>query len=780
MADIIPRRERKYQVSGQDSSNCGKKKADRSSTWKEEGLAMAGTAVRLRVLASAVFLLCAVGAVLAAPPPDAAMLYVRDLVFDPLASPPKLAPALRVQRETGYAIVQYKPGRGQAVYGAIRAAGGRVHGPIARHGFLVGGLKLARLRSLPGVRFAGVLHPAYKLTPSLRTRAAGPAVQGKLDLVVSVFRNAAATARQIERLGGTARLVRTASGDEVLVATIPAKSLGPLAALAEVRSVEETYVPLPELDQAPVRIGVRAPPFTPPWVNIHGLDGTGQVLGIYDTGLDTGNPQTLLADFQGRVNGDVANWTNPSMQPTWAGLNYEGQPSLHGTFVTDAALGNGATSANQLLTGVAFAATAILRPFNADSNGLIPGYLNIDRALTNAFAAGALVHNDSWVPATGEWPKLSPVLNLYSVQGSAAIDTFTVLNPTMMVATSAGNYGLQGANTIGTLSCSKNSLAVGNAGNGNPPRGAVANFAYQGVNANAIAPSSSRGPAVAGRLKPEVVAPGAMVAMRCPQSMAATCPAPLPGNPPPPYLNQPGFAYSTGTSFSTPLVSGAAVLLRQYLATQTNLPGGTGMLVKALLVNGTSPLYDYAPDTSQGWGEINLGRSIDGFGAGDVMYFDSLNTPAGAFSFVQQGQSVVFNNVAFAANTQLAITLTWYDPEDATLAGALIDDLDLTLTLADGTVYRGGVLSMQNGQTVANGPADTVNNTEKLVLAQTPAGPATITVTATTLAPNQRQPFALVVSSVTGQASASKLRLLRPSPPPIPRPSAESGGSGKE
>ncbi len=728
----------------------------------------------------------ALAAQIAPPPPspdaaNAAKLYVRDFAFDPLSAPPKLAPALLAKGDPGVAIVQYETGKGRAVYDAIRAAGGRIHGPIARHGLLVGDLSLAKLRALRGVRFADAFHPGYKIDPSLRASAENPDATSKVDVVVTVFEKAAATAEEIVKLGGSARVVSTALGKEALVVSVPTRALAGLAALPDVWNVEPAMTPQPELDIAPVRIGVRANA-APPWANIDNLDGTGQVLGIYDTGLDTGNPATLLADFQGRVNGDIANWTNPAptIPQSWAGLNYKGDPSSHGTFVTDVAVGNGATSAGGLLTGVAFMATAIMRPFNADSNGLQPGYLNIDRALTNAFAANARVHNNSWVPATGTFPVLAPVLNTYSLQGSSAIDTFVGTNPTMLVVTSAGNYGAQGAGSIGTLSCSKDSLVVGNAGNGTPPTGAAGPpFTYPTATAiNAMANSSSQGPVVGGRLKPDVCAPGAMVAMRCPQSMAATCPATGAGPSNQPYLNQPGFAYASGTSFSTPLVSGSAVLLREFLATQTNLPNATGMLVKALLVNGTSPLYNYVPDNMQGWGEINLRQSIDGFGAGQIMYFDSLTEPGAAFVFTQQGQSVVFPNLTFSAATQLAITLTWYDPPDAGLAGALVNDLDLTLTLADGTtVYHGGVPSMQNGQTAANGPADTANSFEKLILAQTPAGACTITVTAATLAPGSRQPFALAVSSVAQQAPVARRALtgtqlksgldpLRRSPPP--------------
>jgi serine protease AprX len=717
-------------------------------------------------------------------PADEDVLYVRDLVFDPVKGPPGLDAALRAPRETGYSLVQYEPGAGDAVHGAVIAAGGRIYDPVARNGLLVGGVPLARLRAIQGVRSAAIYEPAYKLAASLRTAAAQ--ATEPMALAISVFENADDAARAIEALGGKAEVVHAWGGDAV-VATVPPARLAEVAAVPSIRSIEPATMPLPELDVAPTRIGVRANA-GPPWANIHGLTGQNQVLGIYDTGCDTGNSGTLFTDLRDRVTGDIAGWTNPLRAPSWEGLDYQGNPSAHGTFVSDVAIGNGASSANNLLTGIAFQATAVMRPFNADSAGLQPGYLAIGTALQNAYNANARVHNNSWVPATGIAGNLLPILNTYSQQGSYIIDTFVRANPAMLIVTSAGNYG-NAANTIGTLSNSKNSLVVGNAGNGTPPTGdAGGGHVYDGVAPNAMAASSSRGPAVQNRLRPEVCAPGAQVAMRCPQSMVNnnTCPTAA-GASNPPYLNQPGFAYAGGTSFSTPMVSGAAILLRQFLNTASQLPTPTGMLMKALLVNGTNQLYNYVPDNAQGWGEINLAQSIDGFGGGNTMYYDSLNEHGAAFQFTQTGQSVYFPDVVFTNAVPLRITLTWYDPADGTYAGVLVDDLDLTLTTADGTVYHGGVASMQNGLTQANGAADNRNNTEKIVLAATPAGNSTITVTATHIAAQTRQAFALAVSSVDHQGAASRsaapsgatrgeFHLLSPqaSAPPSPAPQSPS------
>jgi hypothetical protein len=716
--------------------------------------------------------------------PAGPAIHVWDYTFDPVAGPPALAGNLRATGDVGYAIVQHQADAGQAVYDALVALGVRVYGPIINDAFLVGGAPMAKLKAIKGVRVVVPFHPAFKLAPALR--AAGKAApKGELRLAVTVFKDAAAVAAAAQKIGGKTQVQRLYDGGEALVVTLPAAAVPRLAALPDVRAVEPAAMPLPQLDVSPGRIGVRAT-VGPPWGNIHNLTGAGQTLGIYDGGCDTGNTLTLAADFAGRLTGDVANWTNTSMAPTWAGLNYAGQPAAHGTLVTDIAMGNGGTSVNQMLTGVAFAATGVIRPFNADSNGLQPGYLNIGTALQNAYNLGARVHNNSWLPANGTYPNLTPILNTYSPQASAVIDQFTVTNPTMLVLTSSDNWG-PNPSTLGSLSCSKNSLSVGNSGNGATPTGRVppgdgGTPVYAGVAINTLATSSSRGPAPGGRLRPEVCAPGAMVAAKCPQSMIGTAQCPTTtGATYPPYLNQPGFAYASGSSMSTPLVSGSAILLRQFIFTQTNLPGVTGMLLKALLVNGAAGMYNYAPDMGQGWGQVNLTHTIDGWNAGHTMYYDSLNEHGAAFRFTQTGQSVVFQNVVFAQGAQTMITLTWYDPVDALNSGVLVNDLNLTLTAQDGTVYRGGFPSMAGGVTAPNGPADTANNTEKIVLAAAPAGNSLITVFATRITASTTQAFALAVSTVdhqgtlaatAGPVTGGGLHLLQPvtakpaSPPP--------------
>lgn len=684
------------------------------------------------------------------PAEEPTALHVRDVSFDPLKTQPAVHAALRATQETGYSLVQYHAGRGEAVLGALIAAHARIYGPVARHGFLVGNITQRQLRAIKGVRYAGTFHPAYKLDPGLRAQALKSGA-AKVTVLVEAFENAPRIAKTISAY---AKATLVGERQERILVELAERDLKRVAAIPDVRNIEPATIPLKLLDVAPSRIGVRTAARQP---NYDGLDGTGQQLGIYDGGTDTGNTGTLVLDLRGRVSGDTANWANPSAARVWTDLNYDGTNSGHGTAVTDMAIGNGATSSTALLTGVAPRATAIMRPHNADSNGLVPGNLDITTALTNAYAWGARVHNDSWGPATGTYPNLTAVLNTYATQTSAATDQFTYTNWQMLVVLAGGNSG-PNANTISTLATSKNGLVVGNSGNGNPPTGSGGGGGnYDGVAPNLIEPSSSVGPAPGNRLKPEISAPGQQIAFVCMAAMVTDGDCPWL-----PYIGEPNFTYAGGTSAAAPIVSGTALLVRQLLARDTLLPNASGMLVKALLVNGASQLFNYAPSNTQGWGLINLPQSVAGFGGGDVYYYDSMTERGGSFRFVQAGQSVVFENVVLAPGVPFNVTLTWYDPPDATLAGRLVNDLNLTLTLQNGTVYRAGVPSMQNGVTVAGGAADAVNNTEKLILAATPAQPVTLTVTASVVNALYPQPFALAVSSVTSHDGQAKA--VRPAP----------------
>jgi hypothetical protein len=121
------------------------------------------------------------------------------------------------------------------------------------------------------------------------------------------------------------------------------------------------------------------------------------------------------------------------------------------------------------------------------------------------------------------------------------------------------------------------------------------------------APFSNTGPVPnTTRIKPEVVAPGLPIFTTMGRAIE-------PGRGPTPADGDTAWCWISGTSFSAPLVTGAAAVLRQVLRTVYNVPKPPAALLKALLVNGAAPLDPATDKPSDVWGfgRVNLQASID-------------------------------------------------------------------------------------------------------------------------------------------------------------------------
>ena len=108
---------------------------------------------------------------------------------------------------------------------------------------------------------------------------------------------------------------------------------------------------------------------------------------------------------------------------------------------------------------------------------------------------------------------------------------------------------------------------------------------------NAYADFSGRGGERIPYLKPDLVAPGVNIT------------APAPGG---------GYASVTGTSFSTPFVTGVAALMMEWGIVRRNDPFLWGEKVKAYLRRGAQPLPGFTeyPNESVGWGALCTAQSI--------------------------------------------------------------------------------------------------------------------------------------------------------------------------
>jgi hypothetical protein len=201
-----------------------------------------------------------------------------------------------------------------------------------------------------------------------------------------------------------------------------------------------------------------------------------------------------------------------------------------------------------------------------------------------------------------------------------------------------------------------------------------------------------------GRMKPDVVAPGASVLTA--------------------YAHEDGkVVQSYGTSFSGPVVAGNAALVRQYFEDghlPCNWSNGcnvdpSGSLVKAVLLNSAQNLE--AVQVSRPWMEKKVLETVSAYdsnqGMGLVQLDKSLPIPGhNNFSALIRNNKVIkdrethdiFIKATPAAcfgkpyKRDFSATLTWYDPPGATsCAKCVINDLDIMVhwVTADGTVKYG-------------------------------------------------------------------------------------------
>jgi uncharacterized repeat protein (TIGR01451 family) len=213
------------------------------------------------------------------------------------------------------------------------------------------------------------------------------------------------------------------------------------------------------------------------------------------------------------------------------------------------------------------------------------------------------------------------------------------------------------------------------------------------------------------------------------------------------------YTASSGTSHSTPAVSGAAALIRQHFINSTIAPPSPAM-TKALVVNSArymngSGAGGNLPSNSQGMGSINLDTYFSQM-AGPRILRDQM----GADMFTASGQSrTITGNVASGAQP-FRVTLAWTDVPGPTVGNAYVNNLDLEVTVG-GNTYRGNVFSGANSTT--GGSADVRNNVESVFLPAGATGAFSVKVTATNIAgdgvPNVGgaldQDYALVISNAT-------------------------------
>jgi hypothetical protein len=379
-----------------------------------------------------------------------------------------------------------------------------------------------------------------------------------------------------------------------------------------------------------------------------------------------------------------------------------------------------------------------------------PNYTNLQ---TQAYNSGARISNNSW----GE-PGMGGAYDSIAQAYDALVRDVGAAgqNRQMVIIFAAGNDG-PGTRSVESPGSAKNVITVGaseNVRSLTPANGGNDSLGNDGCStadtgadsANDIASFSSRGPCQDGRKKPDIVAPGTHITGGVEQISPPPSPAgdglaistftasgvcALPGKgtagntnnffP----LGQKFYTVSSGTSHSTPAVSGACALLRQFFINNTNAPPSPAMS-KAFLMNSARYMTGASADDtlwsdSQGMGELNLGTAFDG--ARRI-----LRDQLAIEKFTAAGQSHAYTGTVPDATKPFRVTLAWTDAPGSTSASKeLVNDLNLTVT-AGTNIFKGNVF---NGAYSTNGgAADSLNNVESVFLPPGKATNFTVTVMA--------------------------------------------------
>ena len=255
-------------------------------------------------------------------------------------------------------------------------------------------------------------------------------------------------------------------------------------------------------------------------------------------------------------------------------------------------------------------------------------------------------------------------------------------------------------------------------------------------NENGIAAFSSRGPTTDGRIKPDLVAPGTNVLSARSHMPNASL---LWGE-----YNE-HYVWSGGTSMATPIVSGAATLVRQYYQEESKLSFVSAALIKATLINGADDLYPgqfgfakikeietQRPNIHEGWGRVNLQKTL--FPESRMVRFSDEAKGLGTGEMKEYGVEV--DDIS----EPLRLTLVYSDfPAALQAKKALVNDLDLEIVSPAKKSY------FPNG---LKGP-DRTNNVEHIDIEQPELGAYIIRVVGYQVPQGnaeKKQPYAVVMS----------------------------------
>ncbi len=647
-------------------------------------------------------------------------------------------------------IVQFKNRITEAVKADLKSQGVVVYSYIPEDALIVRGssAQMLRLEQNQNVQAIVAFESNMKLSPTLGVMSS-LTLDNKQTVIVSVFNQAERSVIEASIQKISKNILIQKSAGQNLVLTTERSYLNQIATLEGVEHIQafvevqplhillnaEDEVPAPSAgdytDLSGFETGTKVMNFDAAW-NM-GLTGQNQIVGMADTGLDSGDARAIHPDFSDAIKSGYAVGL---FGKTWA------DPMGHGTHVAGSVLGRG-TASGGLLKGAAYSAQMVAQGMWSPilNNLSVPS--NLAGMFNQAYADGARVHTNSWGAAAsfGVYEKMA-----------ATVDQVMFDKEDLLILFAAGNSGVDknkdgriDPNSVGTPGTAKNALTVGASENlvsvggiqkkigelkPAPENWSVAPISESKLsdNIDGLAMFSSRGPTTDGRTKPDIVAPGTnILSVRSQQTGAEV----LWG------AYNKDYTFSGGTSMATPLTAGAAALARQYLIEKKSIEKPTAALVKAYLLHTATDMFpgQYGdvgaargqelltkrPNNDEGYGRVNVQEAV----ASTARYF--LEQSAG----IKTGEVQEFT---YQVSTGILISnIVWTDAPGSTNASkALVNDLDFEVVLPD-------------GQIISNN--DQINN-HSFIQTNTIAGTLTVRVKGVNIpmGKNGLQPFALVTS----------------------------------
>ncbi len=528
--------------------------------------------------------------------------------------------------------------------------------------------------------------PKAKLAPQLRSSLEKDKA---VEVAVIGFDQNVDMVRTVSRLADDADMAGLATPEDaphISIATMNEDAIGQVIESEDVIAI----VPVPQNE---LHNDIAASIIHADELYSTGYTGKGQIVGVADTGLDTGKLSSMHPDFSGQVKSLYA-----LGRPDDASDRHG-----HGTHVAGALLGTGEAS-DQQYKGMAPGARLVFHSIQDRSGNLVT---DVETILQEAYADGARIHSDSWgANDSGD----------YSLN-SFLFDRFLWEHPDMTALIAAGNKGLAGYQTIGSPATAKNAIAVGASESVRPSLGEHSD------NQDEVWEESSRGLTADGRLKPDIVAPGT--------SILSTRSSLAPSKNFDKRFND-YYAYMSGTSMATPILAGGVAQIRQYLDEQGEKEP-SGALLKAILLASADDLGEDM--RLQGFGRANLQEAIQ-TNYKDVQ--DGLRTREKAEYAIKVTDS----------SKPLAITLAWTDyPASFAARRTLVNDLNLKVTTPSGERLNGNDFF----EAPYDDQVDNLNNVEQVWIVEPEKGTYTVTVEGYNI-PKGPQPYALATTGKWAKA----------------------------